>query len=64
MEIKETTKRFCRIKTIKVENGKFMDEDGETIDLAKILTTVYGNGYFTLTTTCKSEEDISVEEDG
>lgn len=52
MDIKKTTKY----------DGKLVDSEGEIIDLIDVLEKVYGDRPFDLSTTCKTEEIIDVEE--
>ena len=61
MEIKKTIKYDGKLKGIKVFNNSIVDQDGEVVDLISILSKVYGDNSFDLSTTCKDEEIINVD---
>ena len=62
MDIKKTTKYDGKLKGCSIFNGKLVDNEGEIIDLIDVLEKVYGDRPFDLSTTCKTEEIIEVEE--
>lgn len=62
IEIKKTTKYDGKVKGIHIVNNNIVDADGEIIDLISILSKVYGDNFFDLSTTCKEEEIIDTEE--
>ena len=63
MDFKKQINYSGKIKGLQIVNGKFVDTDGEIINLAEILASVYGDMSFDLSTTAKSEEAIDVEPD-
>ena len=63
MDFKKQTTYSGKIKEIKIFDGNFMDKDGEVINLVEILSNVYGDMSFDLSTTAKSEEPIDTEPD-
>lgn len=66
-EVKKTTKYDGKLKEVHIVDGNIVDSEGEIIDVISILSKVYGEGYFDLSTTCKEEEyidtDIEIEND-
>lgn len=63
MSFKKQTTYTGKLKQIRIFDGNFVDESGEVINLVEILTNVYGDMTFDLSTTSKSEEDIDTESD-
>lgn len=64
MDFKKQITYSGKLKGIKVFNNNFVNSDGEIINLAEILSNVYGDMTFDLSTTAKSEELIDAEPDG
>ena len=62
IEIKKTTKYDGKLKGVHIVDGNIIDAEGEIIDLVSVLSKVYGEGFFDLSTTAKEEEIIDVEE--
>lgn len=62
IEIKKTTKCDGKLKGVHIVNGNIVDVDGEVIDLVSVLSKVYGENFFDLSTTAKEEEIIDVDE--
>lgn len=64
MDFKKQTTYSGKIKELRIVNGQFIDKEGEIINLAEILGSVYANNMsFDLSTTAKEEEAIDVESD-
>lgn len=63
MEVKKTTKYDGKLKGVRVVGRDIVDSDGEVVDLIAILSKVYGENLFDLSTTCKEEEIIDAEPD-
>ena len=65
IELKKTTKMDVKLKALHFEGDVIVNEDGEIIDIIKHLQAAYGDSYFDLSTTCKSEviEEIEIEID-
>lgn len=63
MSFKKQTTYAGKLKQLRIFDGNFVDEAGETINLIEILSNVYGDMAFDLSTTAKSEEDIDTEPD-
>ena len=63
MEIKKTTKYDGKLKGVHIVDNNLIDAEGEIIDLISVLSKVYGENFFDLSTTCKEEEIIDVEPD-
>jgi len=61
MEFKKQINYTGKIKGLQIVNGKFVDVDGEILDLAVLLASVYGDMSFDLSTTAKSDEIIEPE---
>ena len=61
MEVKKTIKYDGKLKGIRVVNDNIVDADGEIIDLVSVLSKVYGEKTFDLSTTTKEEEIIDVD---
>ena len=61
MEVKKTIKYDGKLKGIRVINDNIVDADGEIIDLVSVLSKVYGEKSFDLSTTTKEEEIIDVD---
>ena len=61
MEIKKTVKYDGKWKNLHIINGKVLNEDGEVIDLVKLLARAYGEAPFDLSTTTKEEELINID---
>jgi len=62
MEVKKTTKYDGKLKGVRIVNNNIVDADGEIIDLVSVLSKVYGDNGFDLSTTCKEEEIIDVDD--
>lgn len=62
IEIKKTTKYDGKLKGVHIVDNNLIDAEGEVIDLISVLSKVYGEGFFDLSTTAKEEEIIDVEE--
>ena len=62
MEIKKIVKYDGKLKGVHIVDGNFVDLDGEIIDLVSILSKVYGENYFDLSTTNKKEEILDLEQ--
>ena len=66
-EVKKTTKYDGKLKGVRIVDGNIVDFEGEIIDVISILSKVYGEDTFDLSTTCKEEEyidtDIETEND-
>jgi len=62
MEVKKTTKYDGKLKGVRIVNNNIVDADGEIIDLVSVLSKVYGDNVFDLSTTCKEEEIIDVDD--
>lgn len=62
MEVKKTTKYDGKLKGVRIVNKNIVDADGEIIDLVSVLSKVYGDNVFDLSTTCKEEEIIDVDD--
>lgn len=63
MNFKKQTTYSGKLKQIRIYDGNFVDEEGVVINLVEILSNVYGDMMFDLSTTAKSEEDIDTEPD-
>lgn len=63
MDFKKQINYSGKIKGLQIVNGKFVDADGEVINLVEVLANVYGDMSFDLSTTAKSEEVIDTEPD-
>ena len=61
MEFKKQINYTGKIKGLQIVDNKFIDTDGEVIDLVTVLAGVYGDMSFDLSTTAKSEESIDTE---
>lgn len=61
MEVKKTIKYDGKLKGVRVVNDNIVDADGEIIDLVSVLSKVYGEKTFDLSTTTKEEEIIDVD---
>lgn len=57
---KKTTKLSAKLKNISVQDGQFVSEDGEILDLAALFEEAYGSVPFTLSVdnTIESTEDV------
>lgn len=57
---KKTTKLSAKLKNICVQDGKFVNEDGEILDLPALFEEAYGSVPFTLSVdnTIESTEDV------
>lgn len=62
MEIKKIVKYDGKLKGVHIVEGNLVDTDGEIIDLISILSKVYGENYFDLSTTNKKEEILDVDQ--
>lgn len=62
MEVKKIVKYDGKLKGVRIVDGNFVDLDGEIIDLVSILSKVYGENYFDLSTTNKKEEILDLEQ--
>lgn len=62
MEVKKTVKYDGKLKGIHIVDNNIVDAEGEIIDLISVLSKVYKDSYFDLSTTTKEEEIIDVEE--
>ena len=62
MEVKKTVKYDGKLKGVHIVDNNIVDADGEIIDLISVLSKVYGESFFDLSTTAKEEEIIDVEE--
>lgn len=62
IEVKKTTKYDGKLKGVHIVDNNIVDSEGEIIDLVSVLSKVYGEGFFDLSTTAKEEEIIDVEE--
>ena len=60
MEIKKTIKYDGKWKNLHISEGKVLNEDGEVINLVKLLERAYGEAPFDLSTTTKEEELIDI----
>lgn len=61
MEIKKTTKWDAKWKGLHISGNRVVNEDGEIIDLVKLLKRAYGESPFDLSTTTKEEELINID---
>lgn len=61
IDVKQTVKRDGKIKGCHIVDGKFIDSEGEVIDLIEVLAKVYGETPFDLSVTTKTEETIEIE---
>lgn len=61
MEIKKTTKYDGKLKGLHFDQNDLVDENGEIINLNKIMQAAYGDRYFDLSTTAKEEEILEIE---
>ena len=61
MEVKKTVKYDGKLKGIRIINDSIVDADGEVVDLVSVLSKVYGEKAFDLSTTTKEEEIIDVD---
>ena len=61
MEVKKTVKYDGKLKGIRIINDNIVDADGEIINLVSVLSKVYGEKAFDLSTTTKEEEIIDVD---
>lgn len=62
MEIKKIVKFDGKLKGVHIVDGNLVDLDGEIIDLISILSKVYGENYFDLSTTNKKEEILDLDQ--
>ena len=62
MEIKKTIKYDGNLKNVHIINGLLVDEDGIQIDLMKVLTNVYGEKPFNISTNTKTEQLIDADD--
>lgn len=62
MEIKKTTKYDGKLKNCSVQEGELVDENGAIIDIVALLGQAYGDKFFDISTTTKTEEIILLEE--
>lgn len=62
IEVKKTTKYDGKLKCTHIVNKNIVDEEGEVIDLITVLSKVYGDNFFDLSTTCKEEEHIELDD--
>ena len=62
MEIKKTIKYDGNLKNVRIINGLLVDEDGVQIDLMKVLTNVYGEKQFNISTNTKTEQLIDADD--
>jgi len=62
IEVKKTTKYDGKLKGVHIVDNNIVDAEGEIVDLVSVLSKVYGEGFFDLSTTAKEEEIIDVEE--
>lgn len=60
--ITKTTKIDYKLKDVKFQDGVLIDENGEVIDIAKNLETIYGDHEFTITATITSKKEYDVED--
>ena len=61
MDFKKQISYSGKIKGLQIVNNKFIDSDGEVLDLVAVLCNFYGNMIFDLSTSAKSEETIDTE---
>ena len=61
MEFKKQINYTGKVKGLQIVDGKFIDADGEVLDLVALLAGVYGDMAFDLSTTAKSDELIEPE---
>ena len=61
MEIKKTIKYDGKWKGLHISGSRVVNEDGEIIDLVKLLKRAYGEAPFDLSTTTKEEELINID---
>lgn len=61
MEFKKQINYTGKVKGLQIVDGKFIDADGEVLDLVAMLAGVYGDMAFDLSTTAKSDELIEPE---
>ena len=62
MEIKKTIKYDGNLKNVSIVNGILVDEDGVQLDLMKILSNVYGEKLFNISTNTKTEQIIDADD--
>lgn len=62
MEVKKTVKYDGKLKGVRIVNNDIVDTNGEVVDLISILSKVYEDKFFDLSTTSKEEEIIDTEE--
>ena len=55
---KKTTTVAGRWKYMTAANGKFINEDGEEVNIAEQLEQAYGNIPFDISTSAKIEEEV------
>lgn len=61
MEFKKQINYTGKVKGLQIVDGKFIDADGEVLDLVAMLAGVYGDMAFDLSTTAKTDEVIEPE---
>ena len=61
MEFKKQINYTGKVKGLQIVDGKFIDADGEVLDLVSMLAGVYGDMAFDLSTTAKTDEIIEPE---
>ena len=55
---KKTTTVTGRWKYMTASGGKFIDQDGEEVNIAEQLEQAYGNVPFDISTSAKAEEEV------
>ena len=63
IEVNRETKTSMKAKGLSIVNGNVVDDSGEIINLVEVLSRVYGEQPFDLSTTKSIKESIDIEED-
>lgn len=61
---KRTVNLNGKFKDIATDGEHFYDEDGEIIDLSSLLYEVYGNRPFDISTSYKSDDEVTPNREG
>ena len=63
IEVNRETKTSMKAKGLSIVNGNVVDDSGEIINLIEVLSKVYGDMPFDLSSTKSIKESIDIEED-